>query len=158
MARYFFRFFTENNTVERHSKVFLMVGLIRRAALRIVLHVRLIRRAALRIVLHVRLIRRAALRIVLHVRLIRRAALRIVLHVRLIRRAALRIVLHVRLIRRANSQRISGPAGLSSRNHPLDIEPYDHEMTPLGNYGPFSRVRQIPCPAARGNQNSCQGN
>ena len=51
------------------------MGLIRRAALRIVLHVRLIRRAALRIVLHVRLIRRAALRIVLHVRLIRRAAL-----------------------------------------------------------------------------------
>ena len=134
------------------------MGLIRRAALRIVLHVRLIRRAALRIVLHVRLIRRAALRIVLHVRLIRRAALRIVLHVRLIRRDALRIVLHVRLIRRANSHRISGPAGLSGRNHPLDIEPYDHEMTPLGNYGPFSRVRQIPCPAARGNQNSCQGN
>ena len=34
---------------------FILVGLIRRAALRIVLHVRLIRRAALWIVLHVRL-------------------------------------------------------------------------------------------------------
>ena len=29
------------------------------------------------------------------------------------------------------SHRISGPAGLSGRN-PLDIEPYDHEMTPTG--------------------------
>ena len=149
------------------EEVFILVGLIRRAALRIVLHVRLIRRAALRIVLHVRLIRRAALRIVLHVRLIRRPALRIVLHVRLIRRAALRIVLHLRLIRRAESIGMyyyctGYPV---QPDYPAEIRwilnrtTTGHDMTPLGNYGPFSRVRQIPCPAAaRGNQNSCQGN
>ena len=68
--------------------VFLLVGLIRNAALRIVLHVRLIRRAALELC-YTWLIRRAALRIVLLAYsklcytygLIRRAALRIVLHV-----------------------------------------------------------------------------
>ena len=49
------------DTLDDRISVLLLVGLIRRAALRIVLHVRLIRRAALRIVLHVRLIRRAAL-------------------------------------------------------------------------------------------------